>query len=60
MKIGQNESRVGKKLNTARHNKRIVEQDKNGNGKRQNKTLNQTKAKEQNKNRVENRVENKS
>ena len=39
-----------KKLNTVRHNKRIVEQDKNGSGKRKNKNLNQTKAKEQNKN----------
>ena len=39
-----------KKLNTVRHNKRIVEQDKIGGRKRQNKNLNQTKAKEQNKN----------
>ena len=39
-----------KKLNTGRHNKIVVEQYKNGNGKRQNKNLNQTKAKEQNKN----------
>ena len=41
MKVGQNESRVEKKINTARRNKRIQEQDKNGNGKRlrQNKNL---------------------
>ena len=30
-----------KKLNTGRHNKIVVEQYKNGNGKRQNKNLNQ-------------------
>ena len=36
-----------KKLNTGRNNKRIMEQDKNGNGKRQN--LN-PETKEQNKN----------
>ena len=34
-----------KKLNTGRHNKRIMEQDKNCGGKRQNKNLNPTKAK---------------
>ena len=39
-----------KNLNTVRHNKIIVEQDKNCGGKRQNKNLNQTEAKEQNKN----------
>ena len=36
-----------KNLNKVRHNKIIVEQDKNCGGKRQNKNLNQTKAKEQ-------------
>ena len=30
-----------KKLNTGRHNTIIVEQDRNGDGKRQNKNLNQ-------------------
>ena len=50
MKIIQNDNRVVENLNTVRHNKMIVEQDKNCGGKRQNKNLNQTKAKEQNKN----------
>ena len=41
MKIGQKESREEKIKHRKTHQKRIVKQDKNGNGNRQNKNLNQ-------------------